>query len=390
MISNEVSQIYLQSILKGQNVQQSEVLSRYHLIDLGCVQGYNADGTVNVLSPYFMEGAPVSYEHVELLYVGTNAGCISFNPEGCLCLLLKPYACIPDTTSMQIDNRESPHSNAGMKAIPITNGRQTALKTMFDGYGNFKMEGDGVSVNMTPSTTSLTMGDASMSFTNEGEVSKCLCKGQLFITHANDGTTRILRYDAGGIAQYMMKVNADGSYTIKRNATKAFEETDYDDLDAFTDWLWVETYGVDGSITKVLQKDADTPLLTHSVDAKGNVTETLSKDSGQVYTLNVGEDVSISIDGSAKSIALTTGSVTNTQADASWSVSVNGPITLKSTTADKIVIKNTASSLYTVINDIISVLNGGSCATAGSPAAHTITAGQFSQALKDLKALMEQ
>ena len=99
---------------------------------------YNADGTVNVLSPYFMEGAPVSYEHVELLYIGTNAGCIAFNPEGCLCLLLKPYACIPDTTSMQIDNRESPHSNAGMKAIPITNGRQTALKTMFDGYGNFK------------------------------------------------------------------------------------------------------------------------------------------------------------------------------------------------------------------------------------------------------------
>lgn len=390
MISNEASQIYLQSILKGQNVQQSEVLSRYHLIDLGCVQGYNADGTVNILSPYFMEGAPVSYEHVELLYIGTNAGCIAFNPEGCLCLLLKPYACIPDTTSMQIDNRESPHSNAGMKAIPITNGRQTALKTMFDGYGNFKMEGDGVSVNMTPSTTSLTMGDASMSFTNEGEVSKCLCKGQLFITHANDGTTRTLRYDTKGIAQYMMKVEADGSYTIKRNATKAFQEADYDDLDAFTDWLWVETYGVDGSITKVLQKDADTPLLTHSVDAKGNVTETLSKDSGQVYTLKVGEDVSISIDGSAKSIALTTGSVTNTQADASWSVSVNGPITLESTTADKIAIKNTTSSLYTVINDIISVLNGGSCATAGSPAAHTITAGQFSQALTDLKALMEQ
>ena len=387
MISDDMSQIFLQNILKGQNVQQSEVLSRYHLIDLGCIQGYNTDGTVNVLSPYFMEGAPVAYEHVELLYIGTNAGCISFNPEGCLCLLLKPYSCIPDTTTMEIDNRESPHSNAGMKAIPVTNGRQTTLTTMFDGFGNFKMDGDGVSINMSPSITTLTMGNASMTFSNEGEVCKCLCNGQLFVTHSGDGTTRILRYDTNNIAQYMMKVEANGSYVIKRNATKAFSDADYDDLDAFTDWRWVETYNTDGSVSKVLQQDADTPLLTHSVDATGSVTETLSKDSGMKYTLNVGENVSIVIDGSAKSIAIKTGSVTNTQKDTAWSISVNGPITIESSTSDLIKIKNAASSLFTVINDIITVLNGGACATAGSPAAHTITAGQFSQALTDLQAL---
>lgn len=334
-----------------------------------------------------MEGAPVTYEHVELLYIGTNAGCISFNPEGCLCLLLKPYSCIPDTTTMEIDNRESPHSNAGMKAIPVTNGRQTALTAMFDGFGNFKMDGDGVSINMSPSITTLTMGNASMTFSNEGEVCKCLCNGQLFVTHSEDGTTRILRYDTSNIAQYMMKVEANGSYVVKRNATKAFSDTDYDDLDAFTDWRWIETYNTDGSVSKVLQQDADTPLLTHSVDATGNVTETLSKDSGMKYTLNVGDNVSIVIDGSAKSIAIKTGSVTNTQKDTAWSINVNGPITIESSTSDLIKIKNAASSLFTVINDIITVLNGGSCATTGEPTAHTITAGQFSQALTDLQAL---
>lgn len=387
MISDDMSQVYLQNILKGQNVQQSEILSRYHLIDLGCVQCYNTDGTVDVLSPYFMEGEPISYEHVELLYVGTNAGCISFNPEGCLCLLLKPYCCISDTGTMEIDNRESPYSNAGMKAIPVTNGKQTALTAMFDGFGNFKMDGDGVSINMTPSNTSLTLGNASMTFSNEGEVCKCLCNGQLFVNHAGDGTSRILKYDTTGKAQYMMKVEADGSYTIKRNATKMFSDEDYDDLDAFTDWRWIETYNTNGSVSKVLQQDADTPLLTHSVDATGNVTETLSKDSGMKYTLNVGDNVSIVIDGSAKSIAIKTGSVTNTQKDTAWSISVNGPITIESTSADLIKIKNASSSLYKVLNDVISLLNGGTVATAGSPAAHTITAGQFSQAVSDLSAL---
>ena len=249
------------------------------------------------------------------------------------------------------------------------------------------MDGDGVSINMSPSITTLTMGNASMTFSNEGEVCKCLCNGQLFVTHSEDGTTRILRYDTSNIAQYMMKVEANGSYVVKRNATKAFSDTDYDDLDAFTDWRWIETYNTDGSISKVLQQDADTPLLTHSVDATGNVTETLSKDSGMKYTLNVGDNVSIVIDGSAKSIAIKTGSVTNTQKDTAWSINVNGPITIESSTSDLIKIKNAASSLFTVINDIITVLNGGSCATAGSPAAHTITAGQFSQALTDLQAL---
>lgn len=389
MISEDISQLFLQNNIKGELATQDEVLARYHLIDLGCVQGYNPDGTVNVLSPYFMEGQPVVYNNVEVVYIGTNAGCISYNVEGALCLLLKPYSCIPNTSSMEIDVSASPHSNKGMKALPITSGQNTSLKTLFDGMGNFNIQGNGISVKISPSTTELTNGGASVTFDNEGNVFKCLCKGQLYINYNNDGTKRVLRYDTNGIAQYMMLVNADGSYTVKRNATKAFEDTDYDDLDSFTDWLWIETYNVDGSLSKVLQKDADTPLLTHSVDAEGNITTSLSADSGKTFTLNVGDDVSVTIDGEAKSIKFVTGEVTEERKDGGWSISVNGPITLESTSADKVVLKNSASSLYTVLNDILTVLNGGSCVTAGSPAAHTITAGQFTQALTDLQALTE-
>lgn len=184
----------------------------------------------------------------------------------------------------------------------------------------------------------------------------------------------------------MMKVESDGSYVIKHNATKAFEDADYEDLDSFEDWMWIEQFNIDGSRLTTLQKDASTPLLTREITADGNVTDTLSKDSGQVYTLNVGDDVSIVVDGSAKSITFTTGQVSEERKDGGWTLSVNGPISIEGTGSDLVKIKNASSSLFKVLNDIISVLNGGSCATQGSPAAHTITPGQFSQALADLQA----
>lgn len=376
----------LNNVIKGFSSYQTEELSMYHLIDLGIIQGYNADGSANVLALYLDSNRqPVTFERVEVLYPGTNTGAITYNAEGSLCLVLKMKVSIPDTQSMKINTTASPYGGDCIKVIPVTRGSQTALKAGFDGFGNFSVQGDGVNLNITKKGATLSSGGSSVVFSVSTGLSKCLCNGQLFVDNNIDGTKRVLRYDTSGIAQYMMKVEADGSYVIKHNATKAFEEADYDDLDSFTDWMWIECYNVDGSRVSTLQKDADTPLLTREITPEGNVTDTLTKDSGMLYTLNVGEDVSITVDGSNKSIAFTTGEVTEERKDGGWSLSVNGPITIEGTGSDLVKIKNANSSLFDVINKILTVLNGGSCATAGSPAAHTITAGQFTDALTALQ-----
>ena len=382
MISEEA----LSNVIKGFSSYQTEELSMYHLIDLGIIQGYNDDGSVNVLALYLdTNKQPVTFERVEVLYPGTNTGAITYNVEGSLCLLLKMKVSIPNTQTMEIDTTASPYGSSCIKAIPVTRGSQTAMKSGFDGFGNFSIQGDGCSLNITKKGVTLSSGGSSVAFSVDTGLSKCLCNGQLFIDYNKDGSKRVLRYDTAGVAQYMLKVEADGSYTIKHNATKAFEDTDYDDLDAFTDWMWIEQYNVDGSRLTTLQKDADTPLLTREITAEGNVTDTLSKDSGMLYTLNVGEDVSITIDGSNKSITFTTGEVTEERKDGGWSLQVNGPITIEGTGSDLVKIKNASSSLFDVINKILTVLNGGSCATQGSPAAHTITPGQFTDALTALQ-----
>lgn len=378
----------LSNITKGATAYQSENLSMYRLIDLGIIQEYNKDGSVNVLSLNLdSNGQAITFTNVEVLYPGTNTGAIMYNAEGSLCLLFKLKVSIPDTQTMLIDTGASPYSNDCLKALPVTRGSQTTLHSGFDGFGNFSIQGEGCSININKKGLMITEGTDSISLSVDSGLSKCLCNGQLFVDYNIDGTKRVLRYDTGGIAQYMMKVEADGSYSIKHNATKAFEDGDYEDLDSFTDWLWVEQFNVDGSRTSILQQDADTPLLTREITAEGNVTDTLTKDSGMLYTLNVGEDVSIKVDGSNKSITFTTGEVTEERKDGGWTLSVNGPITIEGTGSDLVKIKNSQSSLYKVINDIISVLNGGSCATAGSSAAQTITAGQFATALQDLQAL---
>lgn len=376
----------LNNVIKGFSSYQTEELSMYHLIDLGIIQGYNADGSANVLALYLDSNQqPVTFEHVEVIYPGTSTGAITYNAEGSLCLVLKMKVSIPDTQTMKINTTASPYGGDCIKVIPITRGSQTVLKSGFDGFGNFSIQGDGVNLNITKKGLTLSSGGSSIALSVDTGLSKCLCNGQLFIDNNIDGTRRVLRYDEGGIAQYMMKVETDGSYTIKRNATKAFEESDYEDLDAFTDWLWIEQYNTDGSRTSTLQQDADTPLLTREITAEGSITDTLTKDSGMLYTMNVGEDVSIKVDGSNKSITFTTGEVTEERKDGGWTLSVNGPITIEGTGSDLVKIKNANSSLFDVINKILTVLNGGSCATAGSPAAHTITAGQFTDALTALQ-----
>lgn len=377
----------LEQVVKGRSSYQNEDLASYHIVDLGVIQGYNADGSVNVLALYLDDNQqPVTYKEVEVLYPGTNTGAIVSNAEGSLCLLLKTRTVVPDTQDMTIFPGAAIYSNSSMKAIPVTRGSQTSLRSGFDGFGNFSIQGEGCSINITKKGVSLSTGTDSQAFSIDTGLSKCLCNGQLFIDYNNDGTKRVLRYDTGGVAQYMMKVEADGSYTIKHNATKAFTEADYEDLDSFEDWIWIEQCSVDGSRNITMQKDASTPLLTREITADGNVTDTLTKDSGQVYTLNVGDEVSIVVDGSAKSITFTTGQVTEERKDGGWTLSVNGPISIEGTGADLVKIKNASSSLFKVLNGIITVLNNGSCATQGSPAAHTITPGQFSQALADLQA----
>lgn len=384
MISEEA----LSNVIKGFSSYQTEELSMYHLIDLGIIQGYNDDGSVNVLALYLdTNKQPVTFERVEVLYPGTNTGAITYNAEGSLCLLLKMKVSIPNTQTMEIDTTASPYGSSCIKAIPVTRGSQTAMKSGFDGFGNFSIQGDGCNLNITKKGVTLSSGGSSVAFSIDTGLSKCLCNGQLFIDYNKDSSKRVLRYDTAGVAQYMLKVEADGSYTIKHNATKAFEDTDYDDLDAFTDWMWIEQYNVDGSRLTTLQKDADTPLLTREITADGNVTDTLTKDSGMLYTLKVGEDVSITIDGSKKSITFTTGEVTEERKDGGWSLQVNGPITIEGTGSDLVKIKNANSSFFDVINKILTVLNGGSCATQGSPAAHTITPGQFADALTALQQL---
>lgn len=369
--------------LRGNSAYQEEFFGKMHLIDLGIIQHYNADGTADVLALYMNGGAQVTFTSVEVLYFGSGSGAFCCNPEGSLCLLFIPMTCVPNTSSLEINTAAPPFSAEGMKAIPVTRGDKSILHAGFDGFGNFLISGN-TPIQITKNGAQMCFGEDSVSINVDEGLTKVLCGGRVSVLENADGTKRVLRLDDNGIAQYMLKVEADGSYTIKRNATVAFTDEDYEDLDAFTDWMWIETYNTDGSVTKILQQDADTPLLTHSVASNGNVTDTLSADSGMTYTLKVGDDVSIVVDGTAKSIKFTAGSVTEERKDGSWSISVNGPVTIESTTADLIKIKNTSSSLYKVLNDVISLLNGGTVATAGSPAAHTITAGQFSQALTDL------
>lgn len=376
-----------EQLSRGVHDDNRLAFAHYQICELGVITGLNGR-FAEVTTFRYTEDTPVRFDNIEVLYPGYTIGAITGPLEGSLCILIVPLTAVADTSQNRVYYGSMPYDTAGMKAIPITNGENTTLQTGFDESGNFIIDGNQVTSRWEEDAFTLSFGTSCIELLNDGT---CTYIEGTFYKHTWDNTcVRDIYFNTDGKASKMITHLGDGSYTVKKNATEAFAPEDYEDLDAFDKWLWVEQYNADGSLSKVLQEDVDTPLLTREVATDGSVTDTLSKDSGMVYTLNVGDNVSIVVDGSAKSITFTTGNTTEEKKDGGWSIKVNGPITLESTTADIITVKNSLTDLKTVIKDIVDVLNNGSCATAGSPAAHTITAGQFSQAVLDLGNLMGQ
>ena len=56
----------------------------------------------------------------------------------------------------------------------------------------------------------------------------------------------------------------------------------------------------------------------------------------------------------------------------------------------KVNIKNSSQSLYGIFDSLLSLLNGGTVATAGSQSAQTITSGQFTQQIEEMHSLLSE
>ena len=310
----DYSELFLQNIVKGDDAYQNDILSKQHIVDLGVIQSYSPDGTANVLMLYFNQGQPVVFKGVEVLFIGTNTGAVTYNPEGSLCLLFKPTTCIPNTQDMKIDFAATASSNAGMKAIPITNGVNCSLNTGFDGPGNFFIKGEQVGVNITPTSVNMSFKGNTISLTSDGLFSTCMCNGKLFINHKDDGTSQYLRFDNDNKASQYVSIQADGSFTVKEGATASFSDSDYDDLDSFTKWLWVKTYNRDGSRSFVLGDGDGNAKLSLSIDTdgqvslvKGNVNVDITESDNKQTISITGNNTSITIDGDGV-IAINAGS----------------------------------------------------------------------------------
>lgn len=223
MVADEV----IQTIMRGTPDQQKELMSHYHLIDLGVILNYNEDGTVNVRTLYIDGRTEVTFTNIEVLYIGTNAGAITCNAEGSLCLLLKPMVCIPDTSTLLFDPSAEPFSNRGMKAIPITRGNNTLLKTNFAGTGEFSIEGSGYSVSFTKDDVVITAGGNSTLFSVAHGFSQVLCNGNL-LTSYTDTISKVLS-DADGNELLSETIDADGQVTITKGTVSVSITDDEND-----------------------------------------------------------------------------------------------------------------------------------------------------------------
>lgn len=325
---NYMNEMFNSQYVKGENADVTDMLKRHHIVDIGIISSMNKKGFAKVTTFQFMNGYPIVQENVEVLF----AGGVTCNPRGQLCLLVTPTSCLVDSKEKRINYDVPPHSNMGMKAIPLTNGMQSGVQAGFDSMGGFSVAGEGVRSSFNPSKTQMAFGSNSVTLDNEGNAS-FLLSNNCFINYLNDGSSRLVRFDSNENGAIMIEYSTDGTYIIKSGAKEAFADADYDDLSSFNKWTWVRTYKIDGSLSHIMYSSQadDKQLMSLEISPEGNLTFKSNKVS--ITTTVADEDTEIALDVNGTTVSIDKeGAVTISVAKA-LSIEGQDAVTIKSAKA---------------------------------------------------------
>lgn len=237
----------LQASLKNERERFLNILDSVVILDIGVIDVINENGRAHVTSSTFIKNRPVVYEDAEIIYPGNVNGSYATDCTGTACLIFIPKSCMPDTANLKLYIGSTSYNRSGVKVMPIGNGANDTVQTVFSNGGEYNIVGQIYSVQFTGADVTFQRNDGRTSLTVD-------CEGQVYLSyHTNNGT-------------YLINIE-DGHITSSW-------------LSKDKDVEWIDSLNSDGSrsFTQINpQQQSDNVLFSFSVATDGMVSFTMAQ-----------------------------------------------------------------------------------------------------------------
>lgn len=194
-----------------------DTLNMLMVIDLGIIESIDVNGRATVTLSKIRNGSPVQLKDIEVIGFGNNNGAFTVDGAGCPCLLFAPRTTMPNLKDAKVDWSAPAYSKGGIKALPISNGRDLLVNACFSSDGSLNISSDNYLLNFGKDLISfIEKIGLSVQITPAGDI-------QLYRRTEQSGIFRFTLSDSGisssfknsqGQLVYGTQVSEDGTLSI--------------------------------------------------------------------------------------------------------------------------------------------------------------------------------
>ena len=231
----------LQAHFKNEREKFLNILDSVIILDIGTIEYVSPKGRATAVSSSFIDNKPITYADAEVIYPGNNYGCHQAACPGMACLIFLPKSCMPNVSNLKLRVGATSYNRDGVKVMPIGNGSNNNVSTVFSEGGNLSIIGQEYSIVYGADSVTFQREDGATALTIDGT-------GQMYLSrNTNTGTLNINIEDTG-VTKTWLSQNRDVLWTdtLNPDGSRSFvQENPNNDEDP----LFSMTIGADGVLS---------------------------------------------------------------------------------------------------------------------------------------------
>ena len=263
---------FFETLFRTPADQFIDTLDMLLLVDVGIIVEVDVNGRATVSLSKVKDGTSILLQDIEVISFGNNNGGFTVNGAGCPCLIFAPRTTMPNLKEGKVDWGAPAFSKGGIKALPISNGRDLIVNACFSSDGTFNIITDTYSLSFNKDLISTTVQSGlSTQINNAGEIS-------VYRRTENSG---ILRFSI-----------SDGGITFSFRNLQNTSLYEYSLLD---DGSFDIVHKKPGDSEKILNRITISEDGSVAISAPGNIS--IGIDAEGKLTISTGSDVSLTTKG---------------------------------------------------------------------------------------------
>ena len=256
----------LQAHFKNEREKFLNILDSIIILDIGTIEYVSPEGRATAVSSSFIDSKPITYADAEVIYPGNNYGCHQAACPGMACLIFLPKSCMPNVSDLKLRVGATSYNRDGVKVMPIGNGSNNNVSTVFSEGGNLSILGQEYSIVYGADSVTFQREDGATALTIDGT-------GQIYVSRQTNTGTLNINIEDTGVTKTWLSQNKDVLWTdtLNPDGSRSFVQKNPNDSEA--DPLFSMTIGADGTLTVNTASNINVSTTGDaSVSADGNVS----------------------------------------------------------------------------------------------------------------------